>query len=105
MERLPIPPGASRGLRVALVVAALVVVGGLLASILLYRAATDEGELAIRGKGVDAEGELSRRGTWLPRLDTRKKRTIDLPSGEYEVALVAEDNAVKLSEDRFPIPR
>ena len=86
-------------------VVALIVLSGLLTSVLLYRAATNEGELVLVGKGVEGEVEITQRGKKIARLDTRRQRSINLPPGEYEADLVGGDNDVKLLRDGFTIER
>ena len=77
----------------------------LLASILVYRSATNEGELVLRTKGIAGEVLIKQNGKVIARLDTTLQKRIDLRAGEYESALAGNQNEVKLSVERFTIQR
>jgi hypothetical protein len=98
-------PAGPRGWRGAAAGVALALVVALLGSILLYRVATDEGELVVRGKGAEGEVEVRRQGRRVARLSTLERGSIDLPTGEYEAVLVGDNSEVKLSSDRFVVRR
>jgi WD40 repeat protein len=98
-ESLPAASRPSRRRRLRpLIAAALAVLlaGAGLLGLVVYRIATDKGEVVIETEGPDVEVVVKQGGKVVTVLDTRSKQKVTLDTGEYTVRLAGNPDGLKI---------
>jgi WD40 repeat protein len=84
---------------------ALLLVGGGLLGLAVYRIQTDKGELVIQTENDDVEVVISVGGKLVKIIDTKTGKHVTLDSGDYELKLKDQPEGLKLSLDKVTLKR
>src|SRR5262249_25196500 len=89
----------------AWVVAAVVLLFGVMAGVAVYRIQTDKGELVITTESDDVEVVIKQGGKLVRIIDTKTGKQVTLKSGEYELMLKDQPETLKLSLEKVTLKR
>lgn len=103
-----LPKGRLLGKLLAAVCSAavlLVLLGAYAFGPVIYRIATNQGELVIETDDPDVEVTIQRKGQQVRILDLKSKQRITLRAGQYELILNEGQERLKLSTGKFSLSR
>ncbi len=75
------------------------------ATVVVLRVKTDKGEVVLSTDDPDVEVVVKQAGRQIEVLDLKTRQKVELPSGEYEVALGGGKPGLRLSTDTFTLKR